>query len=228
MIAITSYYPTLYNDDSAFLVTALDPLIAIIQRRPNSTLRINELWIRLTPGASSEDFVNQLGPDQNRQYIAATFDHDTALRGLQTNLLTVGLIGLLVFSFVIGLLLSMISLVTYVVLSVQARIVEFAVLRAMGLPSRGLVWSVMLEQCFVVITALLLGLVIGVFLSAQILPSLSIGSSTLVPPLHIQFESGAMLSYIGVILILFTLQLAFSVLLLNRVTTQALRAGGTV
>ncbi len=228
VIAITSYYPTLYNDDSAFLVTALDPLIAIIQRRPNSTLRINELWIRLTPGASTGDFINQLGPDQNRQYIAATADRDTALQGLQTNLLTVGLIGLLVFSFGIGLLLSMISLVTYVVLSVQARIVDFAVLRAMGLQSRALVWSMILEQCFVVITALVLGLVIGIFLSAQMLPSLSIGSSTLVPPLHIQFEAGAMLSYIGVILILFTLQLAFSALLLNRVTTQALRAGGTV
>jgi hypothetical protein len=227
VIAITQYYPTLYAEDSAFLVTTLDPLLLIAQRRPNSTLKTNELWVKLTPDASTEDFVNSLGTEQNRQYIAAVGDRDTALQGLQTNLLTLGLIGLLVLSFVIGLLLSMISLVTYVVLSIQSRQVDFAVLRAMGFLSRRLVWSMVIEQCFVVITALILGLVIGIFLSAQILPSLSLGSSALVPPLRIQFETGALLSYVGIILTLFAAQLAFSALLINRVTTQALRAGDT-
>jgi ABC-type antimicrobial peptide transport system permease subunit len=148
------------------------------------------------------------------------------LETLQTDLLTTGLIGLLLLSFVIALVLCAVSFATYAGITLQSRRTEFAVLRALGWPRRQIISSILAEQALVMITGVALGLGIGVFLSAQVLPALSGSDAANVLPYAVRADPEGLLFYVFLMAALLAFQLMIGTLVIGRQTAETLRAGG--
>ncbi len=212
---IVPYYPTLYDNVAPFMVVDHQLFSYTLERRPfyEPAGAITEQWLRLPSTASAADITPAV-PGASAITIASVLD------GLQTDLLALGLIGLLFLSFLIGLVLSVVSLFTYLSLAVQSRRSELAVLRALGLAPWRIILSIAIEQLFVMLTALALGAVIGTILSSQVLPTLSISTTgaSLVPPFIVQADGGALLQYALLLAGLLLFILLGGALLLRRMT----------
>jgi len=230
VVGFADYFPSLYADEAPFAVVNRDALLYTLNRRPGAASYPQEAWLRLQPGGLSAAFAAALPgvipADQRLVQNALTLDG--ALDQLQTDSLALGLIGLLFIAFAVALLLSLVSLLTYIALTAQGRRGEFAVLRALGLPSARLVASIALEQALVFVTAIGLGAVLGLLLSNQVLPTMATTTTgaAITPPFLVQVEVSALSQYGLILLLVLALVLFASVLLIRRLSlAQTLRYG---
>jgi ABC-type antimicrobial peptide transport system permease subunit len=94
-------------------------------------------------------------------------------------------------------------------LTAQARRSEFGVLRALGLSSTRVVFSLIFEQVFVVIIGGIVGSFLGFILSVFVVPTLALGTTGegVVPPFITKTEWAAIgnfwLIMLGVLLVVF-------------------------
>ncbi len=228
VIDIIDYYPTLYQD-TPYIVADQDILTYTLLRRPLAVALPGETWIRLNADTDASAVTDFLSNSENAPYIAETINTEDILQTYRTDTLSLGIIGLLYLSFVIGIVLSAVSLFTYVSLSVQARLPEFAVLRALGLPQRGLLLMIILEQMLILGTSLVLGTLVGFFLSMQVLPPLTISAAggEVTPPYIVRYDVGALLLFMIFILLVMGFVLLLNILRMHRSTgAQALRFEG--
>jgi len=95
-----------------------------------------------------------------------------------------GLNGALTLGFVVTLCITFIGYLIYWVLSIKSRLLQFGILRAMGLSRAGLVASLVWEQLLVSGSAILAGFVIGTIASRLFVPALQLiySASEQVPP----------------------------------------------
>lgn len=221
--AATNYFPTLYADQEAFAVVDLNALLYALNRRPGSAYVSNEALIDLETGTHAQAWVDTNLPANESASVLTTTGVRESLRG---DVLALGLSHLLLIGFIVALILSVVSLFVYMVLSAQSRRDQFAVLRALGLSSGRIALSVTLEQLVLFIVAILLGGVMGVLLSGQVLPSLAISGSggAITPPFLVKLETTALLQYFSILAGLLALVLIASTILIRRLSLgQALR-----
>lgn len=223
---IAPYFPTLVDADDFYIVTDYAGLTRWLEARPRGAVYGNELWIDLTGEASGEAWLNELSGTPEAAGYQSLITRDAVLETLQTDLLTTGLIGLLLLSFVIALVLCAVSFATYAGITLQSRRTEFAVLRALGWPRRQIISSILAEQALVMITGVALGLGIGVFLSAQVLPALSGSDAANVLPYAVRADPEGLLFYVFLMAALLAFQLMIGTLVIGRQTAETLRAGG--
>jgi ABC-type antimicrobial peptide transport system permease subunit len=219
------YYPTLYQE-RPYIVTDIDLLNRTLSRGGNGFVRPNELWIRLNDGVDEEAFIASLQSSEDAPLFKAIFGLEAILSGYETDVLSLGVIGLLYISFTVGLALSIVSLLTYISLTVQARMGEFAVLRAMGLTTSRMVWSIMIEQILVLFAAIILGAVIGQFLTSQVLPPLALSAAggIVTPPFVLRLDFGTIAQYLLILIAVLLFVLLLSALWVRRTATaEALR-----
>jgi putative ABC transport system permease protein len=218
---IVDYYPTLYSDEQPFVVVEQGPFLQRLQRQPGATTFPNEIWIDLEEGTSPEDVLVSLDAEHNASEIIASHRRDAVRSTLATDPLVVGLIGLLFFSFLVGIALSVVSLTTYASLTVQARRAELSVLRAIGLSPDRITLSIAIEQSLVMLTAVVLGMLIGALLSTQVLPALSRNTTgaDVTPPFLITFGAVPLIIYVLITLLILLVALGFSALLVRRLTS---------
>ncbi|MEP7292164.1 MAG: ABC transporter permease, partial [Chloroflexota bacterium] len=226
----THYYPTLYAERAPFLIADEAALLYVLNRRPGAAVHGNEAWLRLNPTTSATAYVEQARATAaaTERPIARVQTLDDALTRLQTDALSLGLIGLLFIAFAVALALSAVSLLTYTALTLQVRRSEFAVLRALGASSSRLITSIALEQAFVFVIALVLGAALGFLLSQQVLPTLAFSTTggAITPPFIVQVEAPVLLQYGIILLTVLALVLLGSLLLVQRLSlAQALRYG---
>jgi ABC-type antimicrobial peptide transport system permease subunit len=130
------------------------------------------------------------------------------------------LIGLLYLAFGVALVLTVISLLTYVALTAMQRRAEFGVLRALGLSAGRLVASIALEQVMVMLTGVVLGGVLGAAMSSQVLPTLAFGATgeAVTPPFVIQVEQSALIQYVALLLLVLGVTFGASLVLVRRLS----------
>ena len=218
VVAIVDYFPTLYGDQQPFVVTSL-PAFLYTHESPAG----NQKSTPMKPGFDSNrvlmraQFVSdqQTFLSNNGHILKQALTVDETLKSLQVDPLSLGLIGLLFVAFGVALLLSIVCLLTYTALNAQSRRAEFAVLRALGMSSRRVVMSVALEQVLVMVVAVVLGALLGILFSRQVLPTLAIGTSggRITPPFIIQVEFTALAQYGLVLLVVLTGVIMSSLLL---------------
>jgi hypothetical protein len=186
---ITRFYPTLPPDEP-FLIVDQELFNYTLERTGITQLSPNELWLRLAPGTDSNAFLAALRQSDDAPLFDEIRSVQATLNTYETDVLSLGVIGLLFLSFVVGLVLSMVSLFTYISLSVQARLSEFAVLRAMGLSGTRLTFSILVEQGLVLLSAIVLGGLIGQFLTLQVLPPLALSAAggDVTPPFALRMD----------------------------------------
>jgi hypothetical protein len=230
---IAEYFPTLFNEEMPFVVVDVRELMYELNRRPAAQFYANEVWLNLDDEADSIDEVNTVmnnltgGDDSGvvrvrEETFVHTFDN------LGTDPLALGLLGLMFLAFLIALVLSIVGLVTYAALTAQARRSEFGVLRALGLPSSRVVWSLITEQVFVVLIAGLLGSVLGHILSIFVVPTLALGATGegVVPPFITEIEWASIFNFWLIMAAVLLSVFAFSFILVRQLSlSRTLRMG---
>ncbi len=136
--------------------------------------------------------------------------------------------GILFLSFSAVLLLSALGFITYSGLSAQARSLEFAILRTMGMSGRQIIGVVSFEQCFVIVAGVAAGTLLGFPLSRLMIDSMGIseqGTSAL-PPLLSRVGWQAIITVYTLLGIILATTIAALVLLYSRLAvSRALRMG---
>ncbi|KAB2856277.1 MAG: FtsX-like permease family protein, partial [Anaerolineae bacterium] len=153
----TEYFPSLYNE-RPFVIVDVREMMYWINQRPSAQFYPNEVWLNLNEEVTSIENVNTVladlqGGDDTGVVNVREVTYAREFDRLETDPLALGLLGLMFLAFIIGLALSIVGLLTYASLTSQARRSEFGVLRALGMSSGRVVWSLILEQLFVVAVA---------------------------------------------------------------------------
>jgi len=139
--------------------------------------------------------------------------------------LTVGIYGVVSVGFLIAVALALLGLIVYAYLSLQQRLSEVAIVRALGL-SQGQVRSLVLfEQVFLLGAAILGGLIAGLSTTQLFLPYVPIATN-MMPPFLVVMPWAAIGEFVLALLLVFVLALSIHVSLLLRLQLgRVLRLG---
>ncbi|MBX3081466.1 MAG: ABC transporter permease [Anaerolineae bacterium] len=240
IVGTQKYYPTLYDGyvqdnkwvtDSQFkpfIITDRDALLYKLNRRPSATLYPDEVWIKTAAGADSSAILSALKSSEPSASQVNIQTLNGELANLQSDPLSLGLLGLMILAFIIAMVLSIVGLLTYAALTAAARQSEFGVLRALGLSSIRLIGQLALEQVFVIVLGVVLGGALGAVLSSQVVPRLALDTTSrnITPPFIVQVETTAIAQYgllIGIVLLL--VLLSSLALVRNLSISRTLRLG---
>jgi len=178
-VGTVRYFPTMYEElEAGYLITSRDLLLALLNDTSQDATNPNEVLIE-TDGSTSIDNLSPMVPMLSRSWEA-----ESVRRALKANPLALGLRSVTFFGSALTTLLSLVGFATHFYLSVRQREMLYGVMRALGLSSRQLYGSLVLEQAVLILTGLALGTGLGVLLNQITLPRLpvSLADQPPIPP----------------------------------------------
>jgi putative ABC transport system permease protein len=213
------YFPTLYPEDGDRLVARLDYLTEVLETETS------EVWLRTDPHHHGETIAALQAPSDRKVVI-----HDGhELAGVRKDdPLRTGLFGALSVGFVAASVLSVLGFLLYAVTTIQARALQFGVLRATGLSVGQLVGLLSTEQLSLIGVGIALGTALGAgagWMFTRFL-QVSIIARESMPPFLIVMPWATIVQLYVILVIVFLVALVASVHLLRRMRVHAvLRLG---
>ena len=128
------------------------------------------VWINLEDTTTSYEFYTALNDAEIR--VATISDTNQELVILKNDPMLQGMNGTLTLSFLITLAITFIGFLIYWILSIRSRLLQFGILRAMGLSRTGLLTTLAWEQLLVSGTAIAAGFGVGALASYLFVPTL--------------------------------------------------------
>jgi len=182
IVGILPYWPSQYPDQSPFVIANLDYIYDQVPLIPY------EVWLKMDPDAKVAPIVTKLmdgGID-----LASVTDVRSELITQSKHPTRGGVFGILSLGFLVSVIVSLAGYLLYWFFNLSGRIVQFGVLRAMGLSRKQLTGMLLLEQIFTGGLAIGLGFVIGKAASRLFLPFLQTAENvaSAVPPFRVIFE----------------------------------------
>lgn len=193
IVGILPYWPSQYPDQSPFVIANLDYIYDQVPLIPY------EVWLKMKPDAKVAPIVTTL---QGKGIeLASVKDVRSELITQSKHPTRGGVFGILSLGFIVSVLVSLSGYLLYWFFNLSGRIVQFGVLRAMGLSRKQLTGMLLLEQLFTGGLSIVLGLLIGRVTSILFLPFLQTTENidNAVPPFRVVFEEQDMLQLYGVI-----------------------------
>src|SRR5690606_20525686 len=161
---ILPYWPSQYPEETPFFITNLDYIYDQFPIMPY------EVWLKMEDGAKVTPVVEALQA-KNIQ-LASIKDVRNELITQSKHPSRGGVFGILSLGFLVSVLVSLIGYILYWFFNLSSRVVQFGVLRAMGLSRRQLTGMLLLEQGFTAGLSIGLGILIGKLTSILFLPFL--------------------------------------------------------
>lgn len=199
VVAILPYWPSLHPDEKPFFIANLDYIYDQAPMMPY------EVWLKMKDKAPLAPVITELQKKgielqqvtDVRSELATQSKHPT--RG--------GIFGILSMGFFISVIISLLGYLLFWFFNLTKRVLQFGILRAIGLSRKQLTGMLLLEQLFTAGLSIILGSVLGKLAGRLYLPFLqTVDSAKLqVPPFRIVFESrDTMQLYIIVGVMIFT------------------------
>ena len=166
---VLSYFPTLYPEDGHFFVGNLDHIYRTIGNRPY------DIWMRLDSAATPAKILETL---RARGFIitgATDSRWETAV--WRTDPQRTALFGILSLGFVVAIVISGLGFLLHALFALRLRILQFGLLRAIGLSTSQITAVVVVEKLFLVLLAAVGGTLIGALTAALFVPLLQIGTA---------------------------------------------------
>jgi len=179
IVGTARYFPTMYEQlEAGFLITSRDLLLALFNETSQLSTNPNEVFIE-TDGSTSIDNLSSMVP-----MLSQSWEAESVRQTLKANPLALGLRSVTFFGSALTTLLSLVGFATHFYLSVRQRETLYGVMRALGLSSRQLYGSIVLEQAVLILAGLALGTGLGVLLNQITLPRLpvSLADRPPIPP----------------------------------------------
>ncbi|HVA92407.1 MAG TPA: ABC transporter permease, partial [Chloroflexota bacterium] len=216
--AVARYFPSLDPTAYPFVVANLRYL-----EKASKSHGANEVWLSTDQNQAAIDKILLAVSQWPRQIIS--YPGLPPADAAQGNPLSAGIYGVVSVGFLIAIALVLLGFITYAYLTLQQRLAEVAILRALGL-SPGQVRSLLLfEEVFLLGVAILGGIAAGLLTTRLFLPYLPIAAST-VPPFVVVMPWIAVGGFVVAVLAVFVLVLSVHVSLLLRVRLgEVLRLG---
>ncbi|WP_414858659.1 FtsX-like permease family protein [Paenibacillus sp. Soil724D2] len=183
IVGILPYWPSQYPDQAPFFIANLD---YIYDQAPTTPY---EVWLKMKPDAKVAPIVATL--QAKGIELASVKDVRNELIVQKKLPARGGVFGILSLGFLVSVIVSLIGYMLYWFFNLSSRVVQFGVLRAMGLSRKQLTGMLLLEQGFTAGLSIALGIGIGKLTSYFFLPFLQTSQNvkTQVPPFRVVFDS---------------------------------------
>ena len=173
---VVDYFPTLDPENTRFAIVNLDRISSVRNLLLGTPKHFypNEIWLTVTDDGEQRqaalDTLNTVG------YRAETlYDKEAMIAESKADpLVAAGWGGILLIAFLGVILVSGLGFVVYAYLSARGRQLEFAILRTLGFSLRQIIWLVSFEQLLVIGAGMIIGTVLGLRLSAVMMPFLQL------------------------------------------------------
>jgi putative ABC transport system permease protein len=139
-----------------------------------------------------------------------------------------GVFGILSLGFLVSILISLIGYVLYWFFNLSSRIVQFGVLRAMGLKRKQLTFMLLVEQVLTGGLSIAIGIGVGKLASYLFLPFLQTSDNvkTQVPPFHVVFQASDTNQLYFIVLVMMLMGAGFLFFHIRRLRVhQAIKLG---
>ena len=166
---VLNYFPTLYPEDGHFFVGNLDHIYRTIGNRPYN------IWMRLDGAANPAAILDTL---RARGFIiTAATDSRRETAVWRTDPQRTALFGVLSLGFIVAIVMSGLGFLLHALFALRQRILQFGLLRAIGLSTEQITAVVVFEKLFLVLLAAVGGTLIGALTAALFVPLLQIGTA---------------------------------------------------
>ncbi len=159
----------------------------------NLAIPVDTVWLRTADDAASLQSVRR-ALSTGRFQLDPLYDRRALINTQYYEPLYLTLTGVLGLGATTALLLALIGSLTASWSSIRSRLSSFTVLRALGATPLQVVFALTWEQCFIYVTAILLGIVFGLVFSYLVVPVLTFTS---VSPLAVSSDVSAKAFYIA-------------------------------
>ena len=166
---VLSYFPTLYPEDGHFFVGNLDHIYRAIGNRPY------DIWMRLDSAAAPATILETLRA--RGLIITGATDSRRETAVWRTDPQRTALFGILSLGFVVAIVISGLGFLLHALFALRQRILQFGLLRAIGLSTSQITAVVVFEKLFLVLLAAAGGTLIGALTAALFVPLLQIGTA---------------------------------------------------
>lgn len=217
---VYDHFVTVYDDRETFIGN-LDHLFLM-----SGAVFPHEIWLRLQPGGDEKELVSAI----QRQGIEPVFWQHTAslIETEQSKMERVGIFGTLSAGFIAAALMAFLALLIHSYASLQERLYQFGVLRAVGVMRRQIIGQIALEYTLLTAYGTLAGALIGTTASRLFTPFFRItgqGAIALPPLLPIVAEDQIARMALLFALIIVLIELGVTVQAMSRHIFDALRMG---
>jgi hypothetical protein len=218
-----NYFPTMYESiDRGFLIVARDPLLAELNKASRNPVNSNETWLNVDSAQGIPELLGQFNQ------ASRVWDVETERIKFKSDPLTLGLRTVIFLGYSLALLLSLVGFATYFYMSARRRSSIYGILRSLGLSTRQLYASLVIEQLILIISGLAIGIFLGSRLNDIVLPGLpiSFGGIPPIPPFIPHEDWAAVFSLVVLLVSCFIITLAIGTYLLWRTKLhRVLRVG---
>jgi len=185
-----------------------------------------DVWIKMKPGAKTVPMLEKL--QAGKVDILSVKDVRSELAIQNKHPTRGGVFGILSLGFLVSVLVSLIGYMLYWFFNLSSRVVQFGVLRAMGLKRKQLTGMLLLEQLFTAGLSIGLGIGIGKLTSTLYLPYLQTAEDVKkqVPPFRVVFEAKDTVQLYAVTIVMMATGAALLLLHIRRLRVhQAVKLG---
>lgn len=179
---IVEYWPSLnpkLRNTENFVIANLSYIQASTRLLPY------EVWYKKADGATSQTIYDDI--EEKNLRLVWIEDATVEVVKQKNDPLLLGTNGAMTMSFVVTMMISFIGFIIYWLLSIQSRVLQFGIFRAMGMSKSHVIFMLIFEQILISVTAVFAGIIIGGIASDLFVPLLQMVNSTAdqVPPFTI-------------------------------------------
>lgn len=212
------YFPTFNPVDGQWTASLVVANLTYLQ--DEGRLLPYQVWLEKAEGVTSAELYAELMENEIR--ISRFRDASAEIIEQKNDALTQGLNGFFTLSFIVTMLITFVGFFIYWILAIKGRILQFGLLRSMGLSRLSVMLVLLWEQILVSVTAIIAGLCLGTLtaqLFAPILESNVDPAEQILPFL----VTASMTDYWRIIIIV-SLMMTIAAVVLGRIVYR-LRAG---
>ncbi len=220
IVGTLDYWPTVYEDDMPFMVTNLD----YIQQM--TTLQPYDVWLQVESGFNLQSAVEHLR--EEGIWVISVEDLNRELVQGRQEPQRMGLYGMLSTGFIVAVLITVMGFFLHTFLSLRSRLLQFGVLRTIGLSVWQLIAMLSLEQLLSVGLGLLIGLGLGQVTGELFLPFIQLGTDLGgdIPPFTVVTQQADVLKIVGILGVMLIVGLVILAGVLSRMRLhQAVKLG---
>jgi putative ABC transport system permease protein len=181
---VVDYFPTALSDDNGTLIVDANLLLPYLNANSHNVSVTNEWLIPPEAGAAAQPLL----PAANQVWDAAAIQQLLDAQALGLGLRSVASIG-----YWLATILTLAGIGTAFYFGARQQQASYGVLRAIGLSSRQLFATLLLEQVILILIGMLLGTILGILLARLTLVSLAptLGGLGLLPPFQVLLDPAA-------------------------------------
>lgn len=220
IVATLPYWPTQYPDKQPFFITNLDYIYDQVPVIPY------DIWLKMKDGALVQPLITELANKDIE--LVSVKDVRSELVKLNKHPTHGGVYGILSLGFLVSILISLIGYVLYWFFNLSSRIVQFGVLRAMGLKRKQLTVMLLVEQALTGGLSIAIGIGVGKLASYLFLPFLQTSDNvqTQVPPFRVVFQASDTYQLYFIVMVMMLLGAGFLFFHIRRLRVhQAIKLG---